>query len=335
MDRKTQGKVEKLFRHLDEGATLLAGKGRSYLDALIIMGESVCEGELVVSFFNEKEQQARDVVQRVIQERYHREDVRRAFQLAVLRGFQEIKLPAGALITPDAVCLLMAHLVKRFIGEQSPLSIVDLACGSGNLLTAVLNHLSVQGAAYGLEIDPLLIRLAYINANLQQHEIQFYRQDALERIFFPQVDVVLADLPVGEYTNSQTAQYFDLYRENEPLYVHHLMMEQALHIAQEGAYLFFLIPNGLFTERGADRLRQLITSESYIQALLELPGELFQAGSLQKSIFILQKKGEGVEKPNSTLLARLPHLMDREKMTQAWQDIQSWLEENKQKGRGA
>jgi site-specific DNA-methyltransferase (adenine-specific) len=326
--------IETLFHLFDQGAQLLRENKRSYMEALIMMGESVFEGELVVPAANDTRIKMNDILERIKGQTYDREEVRRSFQLAILKGLQGLNLPAGALITPDAVCLLVANLVRRFIGEDGPVSVVDLGCGSGNLLTAVLNHLPARSEAYGIDIDPLFIRLAYVNANLQQHEAQFFRQDALQRIFFPQVNVVLADLPVGEYMDTETAKYFDLYVENEPNYVHHLLMEQALHIAQDGAYLFLLIPNQLFTESGADRLRQLITMESYIQALLELPESLFQTGSIKKSIFILQKKGETVQRPNHTLLARLPSLTDKQRMAKAWRDIEAWLNENGKKGRG-
>lgn len=318
--------IETLFHLYDQGAQKLEEKKGSYLEGLILFGESVASGELLLQVSPHIRTEVEKLMRRIEERTYSREEVRRAFQLAILKGLKKIRLPAGAIITPDAVSLLVANMVSRFLEGKKGVSVVDLACGSGNLLTAVLNHLPEYKEAYGIDWDPLLIRLAYVNANLQQHEVQFFRQDALERLFFTRVDAVISDLPVGEYINKERAKLFDLYAEDTPCLIHHLLIEQGLHISQEGAYLFFIIPNSLFTDPGAGRLRQLITEESYIQALLELPANLFQEGSVHKSIFILQKKGEGVIKPPSTLLARLPSLSDRGEMKRMWQEIEGWLE---------
>lgn len=322
--------IERLFNLYDQGAQRLKEKRGSYLEGLIIFGESVAAGEVLVQLPPEVHTDVEKLLRSMEDKAYSREEVRRAFQLAVLKGLKEQLLPVGAIITPDAVSLLIANLVSRFLEGKKQVSIVDLGCGSGNLLTAVLNHLPEYGEAYGIDIDPLLARLAYVNANLQQHEIQLFRQDALERLFFTRVDAVISDLPVGQYENREKAKFFDLYSKDTPCLIHHLLIEQALYIAQEGAYLFFVIPNTMFTDPGAGRLRQLITEESYIQALLELPENLFQEGSVRKSIFILQKKGEGVTKPPSTLLARLPSLSDGEQMRRMWQEIEEWLAAKKE-----
>ena len=58
------------------------------------------------------------------------------------------------------------------------------AVGTGNLLTTILNQLNCPDIrSYGVEIDDLLIRLAYVNANLQNHPLELYRQDSLRPLF--------------------------------------------------------------------------------------------------------------------------------------------------------
>ncbi|EGL83174.1 N-6 DNA methylase [Caldalkalibacillus thermarum TA2.A1] len=324
--------TELLFELLDQGSQLLKQtKGKPYLEALIDTGESFFQGELVTDAEEETAGKLADLIHQFNRHNFGREEIRRAFQLATLKGMKEGALPPGAGVTPDAVALFMAHLAKLFCSRlaQHPQLVVDLACGPGNLLTCVLNHLPGQPQGVGVEFDPLLIRLAYINANLQEHAIEFFRQDALKPVYFSRVNLVVCDLPVGIYPDRDNAKRYELYAEDQDSYAHQLFIEQAIHVAEEGAYLIFLIPNQLFTEPGAPRLRELITKETHIQALLQLPDSLFQSGSIHKSIFILQKKGDAVQPPRQTLLAKLPSFTNKQKLSQVWAQIEEWIEVNK------
>ncbi len=62
----------------------------------------------------------------------------------------------------------------------------------------------------GVEIDDILIRLAYVNANLQAHPVQLFNQDSLEPLFIDPVDAVVCDLPVGYYPNDSRAADYQL-----------------------------------------------------------------------------------------------------------------------------
>ena len=87
-------------------------------------------------------------------------------------------------MTPDTIGMFIGYLLNKFI-KNNTYRLLDPAVGTGNLLTAVMNQeldKSVEGI--GVEIDDLLIKLAYINANLQEHPIQFYNQDSLRATFY-------------------------------------------------------------------------------------------------------------------------------------------------------
>lgn len=149
-------------------------------------------------------------------------------------------------MTPDAVGMLVGYLVNKFVTKPSYL-LLDPAIGTGNLLTTVINQQEGKAIeSIGIEIDDLLIKLAYINANLQQHPIQLYNQDSLEPLFIELADAVVSDLPVGYYPNDVRANDFQLKSEKGHSYAHHLFIEQSIKYTKEGGYLFFLIPNGLF-----------------------------------------------------------------------------------------
>ena len=136
---------------------------------------------------------------------------------------------------------------------------MDPAVGTGNLLTTVINQeldKSIEGI--GVEIDDLLIKLAYINANLQEHPIQFFNQDSLEPLFIEPVDAVISDLPVGYYPNDVRAADYQLKADEGHSYAHHLFIEQSIKHVKSGGYLFFVIPNGLFESEQSKKLHEFL-----------------------------------------------------------------------------
>lgn len=319
------------FKLLDQSSTYISEQlNKSYIEALIDTTEHIFEGQLVVDVTDEQEKALTQMYQKIDLESYTREERRRAFQLASLKGIKEQSM-AGSGITPDTVSMFIGYIAKKMM---KPSNIFDPAVGSGNLLTCVMNQYEEPVQGLGTEVDPTMVRLAYMNANLQQHKVELFHQDGLKPLYIPLVDLVVCDLPLGIYPNQKVAEGYEIYQEKQDVYTHHLMLEQTIRLTAEGGYLIFLIPNTLFTEPGSDRLRQYITKETYIQALLQLPESLFQEGSIYKSIFILQKKGEHIKKPKQALMASLPTFSNQEKFTEALAQINHWIDTEKGEDHG-
>ena len=122
---------------------------------------------------------------------FSKEEIRKAYQLVILKGMKENVQPNHQM-TPDTVGMLIRYLVDKFI-QQPAFRLLDPAVGTGNLLTTVLNHnCKKMSQSIGVEIDDLLIKLAYVNANLQEHPIQLFNQDSLEPLFIDPVDAVIS-----------------------------------------------------------------------------------------------------------------------------------------------
>ena len=168
---------------------------------------------------------------------------------------------------------------------------MDPAVGTGNLLTAAINQeldKSVEGI--GIEIDDLLIKLAYINANLQEHPIQFFNQDSLEPLFIEPVDAVISDLPVGYYPNDVRAADYQLKADEGHSYAHHLFIEQSIKHVKSGGYLFFVIPNGLFESEQSKKLHEYLKETVHIQGIVQLPETMFKNKQTAKKYFNPAKK---------------------------------------------
>ncbi len=322
--------VETLFQVLDETSQILQKEmDITYLEALAETGENIFQDQI-------GQKDVSDVARKRLAKYYAEinrlsytsEDIRKAFQLACLKGMRKTTQPNHQL-TPDSIGIFVSYLIQKFFRTtQRNFSILDPAVGTGNLLTTILNQLNCPDIrSYGVEIDDLLIRLAYVNANLQNHPLELYRQDSLRPLFVEPVDCVVCDLPVGYYPGD--ASEFELKADEGHSYAHHLFIEQSTRYTKDGGYLFFLVPNTLFTSPEAEKLREFVKSHHHIQAFISLPESMFKNKEIAKSLFVLQKQGAGVKPPKEILMAILPSMTDMRAMENMLERIDQWFKENK------
>jgi site-specific DNA-methyltransferase (adenine-specific) len=325
----TQTKVEQLFAVLDQTALLLqADLQVSYLEATGLTADNLFEGQIM-----QEEILHNDVLRKRLEKEYSsinleefsKEEIRKGLQLVILKGMKE-GTQAHHHMTPDAVSLFIGYLVSKLTNESKQLTILDPAIGTANLLTAVLNSLpNKEVRGIGIEVDDLLVKLGFISANLQEHPIEFFNQDALQDLFIDPVDLVVCDLPVGYYPNDEGAKKFDLRSEEGHSFAHYLFIEQSFLYTKPGGKLLFLIPNSLFEGNHAQKLHRFIKENGVIQGLLQLPLSMFKTEQQAKSILILQKQGPTVKLPKQALLAELPSFSNMKAMEGMISRIDHWF----------
>ncbi|MEH7122804.1 class I SAM-dependent methyltransferase [Bacillus sp. JJ1503] len=328
MNRTTP--VEELFTVFNETAMIIKEElSCTYLEALAETGENLFHGSIIQEELSELTAKRVEKSYESIQmDNFTKEEIRKSFQLVILKGMNEMIQPNHQM-TPDAVGLLIGYLVNKFV-QKNEYRLLDPAVGTGNLLTTVINQQQNKTVhATGIEIDDILIRLSYVNANLQQHPLRLFNQDSLEPLFIEEADAVVSDLPVGYYPNDVRAADYEIKADQGHTYAHHLFIEQSIRHVKEGGYLFFIVPNGLFESEQAPKLHDFIKKNANIQCLLQLPLSLFKNEKAAKSIFILQKKGEGVKPPKQVLLANLPSLSKTNEVEKILLKIDGWYKENK------
>jgi site-specific DNA-methyltransferase (adenine-specific) len=324
--------VETLFSIFDESTIVLRKElDVTYLEALVETGDNLFEGAIL------QEGLRHSAIERLNREygkfqdkQYKGEEIRKAFQLCLLKGMKE-GVQANHEMTPDAVGLFLGYLFNKFMEKQTDITVLDPAVGTGNLLTTIFNN-RAEGTnmnGYGVEVDDLLLRLAFVNANLQKHGIEFFNQDALGPLYIDPVDAVVCDLPVGYYPNEMRANDYVLKADTGMSYAHHLFIEQSVKHTKEGGYLFFLIPNFLFESDQAAKLHAFLKEYCYIQGVLQLPVSMFKNEKNAKSIFVLQKKGANAARPKQAMLAELPKFSNMQAMESMIAQITKWFEENK------
>ncbi|WP_277673494.1 class I SAM-dependent methyltransferase [Piscibacillus halophilus] len=319
--------IEKLFTWLDETTDMISEEEDvPYLDGLIASSELLFYRDLpedLESTYYNKLQSQLDMINL---SDFEVEVRRKALQLAILKGMKG-QTQQHHYITPDTVGMFIGYLVQRFIGDKKEYTLFDPACGTANLLFAVINQQEQKDSlvAYGSEVDPTLIRLAYINTNLQEKQIEYFHQDSLKPILLEPVDVVVSDLPVGYYPDDTTAQAYDLKAEDGHSYSHHLFIEQSLKYTKDGGYLFFVVPSLLFESDQKDQLQSFLKEHAHIIGLLQLPETMFKNENMRKSIFIIQKKGENTRDPKKVMLADLPSFKDAKAMDSVLQQLNQWF----------
>ncbi|KOP72684.1 DNA methylase [Lysinibacillus sp. FJAT-14745] len=304
--------IEKLFGMLNEHAEKIEKEHNITLLEGILDGlEAWLDGEVDFS-----------------QDGATKEDVRKAIQIAVLKGMRKGSQPNHQM-TPDTLGLLVGYFVEQLFAERletEKISILDPAVGTGNLLLTVMNLLDGKIEATGVEVDELLIRIAAATAELTEQPVSLFRQDALQDLLVNPADAVVCDLPVGYYPNEDVALDYELCASEGMSYAHHLFIEQSINYTKDGGYLFFLAPTHLFESEQSKQLHKYIQKHAWIQAIIQLPDTMFANKALEKSIVILQKQGKEFKAPKEVLLAKVPNMQNKQALAMFFEKVKMWQE---------
>ncbi|GAA4072767.1 class I SAM-dependent methyltransferase [Amphibacillus indicireducens] len=314
--------IEQHFNQLDGLVEELSNTtNNNYLDSLITV--------LDMLLSDQEQLNRHEFVTKVKQlhiDRLEKDQVRKVIEFAILKGLRGA-VQNQHLITPDTIASYIAYLIEKIFPGDEEIRLFDIVSGSGNLITAVMNQLKRPVKSYGSEVDPSLIELSVLSANLQQNAVEFFHQDSLQPFLLDPVDLVIADLPVGYYPDDERAKSFKVHVTNEHTYAHHLLIEQSLNYTKEAGFLIFVIPNSLFNSDQATKLHELIRESAHVVGLLQLPSSIFKSEQNEKSLFILQKKSEQTKAPKEALLAKLPSFKDLQATENIVAKMNQWFEQ--------
>ncbi|TGB04053.1 class I SAM-dependent methyltransferase [Halobacillus salinus] len=324
-----QENVEQLFQWIDDTATDVShDMNITYLEAIAETLDVLFNGHPFDDMDKNLQTKLNNELTKISKDDYQKEEIRKAVQLTILKGMKGATQQQH-LITPDSVAMFMGYLASKLFEGREQLKLFDLASGSGNLLTSIMNQLEMPLTAYASEVDPTLIQLAVTNANLQKNHIEFFHQDSLRPFLMEPVDLVLADLPVGYYPDEATASKYELKAEEGMSYAHHLFIEQGLSYTEEGGYLMFIVPNFLFESEQSKQLNAFLREHAHIVGMLQLSDSLFKNEKHGKSILILQKKGGNTKPPKQALLVQLPSFKNPEAMADILAQMNQWFDQYK------
>ncbi|MTV83225.1 N-6 DNA methylase [Lactobacillus sp. CRM56-3] len=324
--------TEALFKVFDESTELLKeALSTSYLDAFIESGDNLIDGHVQVEDGQPNEkvvQQLQGLYDSVDRQHLDRETVRQAIQLSMLKAMREDDIQGNHQMTPDTIGMVMGYLVIRLVEKQSQLTLLDPAVGTANLLTTVINQLTAathaEISAIGIDNDDSLLSVADINTTLQQANVTLRHQDALGELQLPEIDLAVSDLPIGYYPLDEKVTTFKTHAQSGHSYVHHLMMEQAMHFVKPGGFGIFLVPSQLFSSPESKGLLAWLQDTAYLQSLLALPKDLFTAQQSEKSILLLQRRGGNAKQADQVMIGEFPSFKDQAAFSKFVAEVVDW-----------
>ncbi|MHA8137962.1 class I SAM-dependent methyltransferase [Lactobacillaceae bacterium Scapto_B20] len=325
--------TETLFKVLDQSTALLQkALNLSYLDAFIENGNNMLDNNNVHVDDNQPDadtvKQLKELYSQVDYQKMASEDVRKAIQMILIKAVSKDQIQANHQLTPDTIAFIIGYLVTRIFKSQSEISILDLAVGSGNLLTALIHqlstelHVSVHGV--GVDNDDSLLSIAGISAEMQKLPVELVHQDSINNLLVNNVDLVVSDLPIGYYPIDENVQNYETHSTNGHSYAHHLLIEQGMNHVKPGGFGVFLVPSNLFQTEESKTLLKWMQDNAYLQGMLNLPSELFSNQNTQKAIMILQRHGNGAKQVNKIMIGEFPSFKNQAAFQKFIAEVVEW-----------
>ena len=226
-------------------------------------------------------------------------------------------------MTPPEVTDFMADLVLHDISVEdgplnelnSPLTVLDPACGVGSFLGAIYQRarrdelISVNRLRmFGQDKVERMVRLATLNLDLfdvREHRITLGNSLEAGSPIDPlngKVDVILTNPPFGARFDRECLKvdcgdnlpfFSNLRRTSAPVSSELLFVDRGIKLLKEGGRMLVIVPDGVISAKGmASLLRQHLARTVSLKAVVELPATTFaQAGTRTKTaVLYLQKK---------------------------------------------
>lgn len=306
-----QSLFERLYDVLDNTAMLLYESDKTpYLDGLVLACEWIMSGDVLYEKNPDIAQKLETIRASINDVSFDKETVRKAMQVAILKGLKHVKL-SNQSMTPETIGILTAYLIGKLIPGNQTISMLDPLVGTGNYLTCVANQIDREVQLYGVEMDKQRYFLATAMFDMMSYGEDVYYQDTLTYAGVL-VDVIVTD--------------FDFYEEVNQ---HYFPMETILHHRnnlKDHGYFLAVIPNDFFNQPSQEQFRKDLLEQYQMIGLVKLPESLFRG--LGKSILILRGRKPEDEYPKSFLLADVPSFEDQDGFANALRQINRWFLEN-------
>ena len=89
----------------------------------------------------------------------------------------------------------------------------------------------------------------------------------------------------------------------------------------------FIVPTNLFETAEGETLLAYLQKETYVQAMLAFPRNLFKDVQFSKSLLIVQKRGKAAKQVSQVLLGDIPEFKNREKFRKFTLTFEKWAQE--------
>lgn len=238
------------------------------------------------------------------------------------------------LMTPDTIGLLSSLVAFEIFKAMKVknINMIDPTIGTGNLLIEFIEQMNLAGDFdindAGIDNDETLIGLAKAFSEVMNLNLDAYHQDAIAEWDVTDINLALADLPVGYYPVDDNAAKFKTKAEEGHSYAHHLLIEQTMNNLNDGGIGMFIVPSAIFQTDQAKKLSEWMVSNVYLQAVLDLPSNLFASKEAQKAIVVLQKHGGTAQQAGNVLMGTIPETENVKDFENFRNQVQDWAKTN-------
>ncbi|MGL4522999.1 MAG: class I SAM-dependent methyltransferase [Bacilli bacterium] len=319
--------VEAYFSHVNDAIIVLhKDLGCSYVEGVASILQTLLEGNVHEDASEETAKRVRTALENVDMDKLTVIERRHLLQIILLKGMRQ-GVQSNHQMTPDSIGLLVRYCIEKYFVNKKDCTLFDPVVGTGNLVNTLLEKQdSPFTNVFATEYDETLMQIAYYSAELLEMTMNLYRGDVLKNDAIPQVDCVVADVPVGYYPNNDIAQHYNLCRGTENMsYSHELIMEHSIAHTKEGGYLFFIVPQQVFLGDDYSKLRSYLYEQCVVEGFIGLPTSMFSNAQHAKGILILRKKGDGVVPPKEPMLVDFPSFQKMKAVENVMQQMNEWF----------
>ena len=256
--------------------------------------------------------------------------LKQAITVSIIKAQKDDKAEVNKLMTPDAIGLITSLIAYEVLNVQNKkdVNIVDPTVGTGNLLIEVIEQLNMTDKfninAAALDNDDALVSLTKSFSEVMNLNLDAYHQDSVADWDITDIDLAVADLPVGYYPIDDNAKNFKTKSDKGHSYAHHLLIEQTMNNLNDGGIGIFIVPSQIFQTDQAKKLSEWMVSSVYLQAVLDLPTSLFASKEAQKAVVVLQKHGGNAKQVENVLMGTIPDT-NNPKLFEGFKDqLQGW-----------
>jgi site-specific DNA-methyltransferase (adenine-specific) len=306
---RKQATTETFFDYLDAVAMALYDQDKTlYLEGVKYALEYLLDDETNKELSESTHTQLKQAKAEVTTVEFDSETIRKAIQLALLRGFKHARI-TNAQMTPDTIGIFISYLIKKLYPQNAPKRVLDPLIGTGNLIATISNHYKKPFTVHGIDDDPLMCDLARNMCDSLDIDQQIFLQNTLT-FQAGEYDLIVTDFPPKKIGDKLE-------------YLPYLTVIHHLDHLKEGHFFIAVIENDFFDQKQNDVFKKLLKEKAHMFGLIKLDESLFK--NHPKSILILKKKGEEDDILNNFLLADLPPFSDQTAFNQALGKMELWF----------
>lgn len=246
--------------------------------------------------------QVRDLLDRFDWSKVRGEAYAREFREYILRSFQGSDY--NQYLTPSTIISFMWELIGQV---DTSVKVFDFECGSGGYLVEALKHGTTLNNLLGIDIDELLVTEAKVYLSLylgitgsSVEDLPLQRGNGL-LAHGADWDVVVGNPAGGDtyppkakeksdqskldklYNKKLVLQYLeddlDQNGREDHISQYNLSIQQAIKSVKEHGKICLVLPDGVFANSSNHILRQLISGNCHVLAIISLPSGAFDIGT--------------------------------------------------------